>query len=145
MTFHPQFQISHSLLTVLGSMYNAAQFRTEDRVFFLWIWEPECNIQYQLFLFFASELSPHCHFWANILMAYGTEKKFKQEVQNWRNRQLHFPINFPEGLQLGQNEFIIEKLLGKLLFSLLCEFSAPLHRTRIRKKPPPLHKPTQPL
>jgi len=58
-------------------------------------------------------------------------KKFKQEVQNWKNCQLPFHINFLEGLQLGQNEFIIEKLPGKLLSSLLCEFSAPLHRTRI--------------
>jgi hypothetical protein len=63
-------------------------------------------------------------------------KKIQARSSKLEELSITFPYNFLEGLQLGQNEFIIEKLLGKLLFSLLFRFCVPLHRTRIRKKTP---------
>jgi hypothetical protein len=80
-------------------------------------------------------VSPHCHFiWQHY-------NGIWEEVQNWRNCHLPCLINFLEGLQLGQNEFIIEKLLGKLLSS---EDSLP-HYIELEYERKPPYEPTQPL
>jgi hypothetical protein len=51
-------------------------------------------------------------------------KKIQARSSKLAELSITLPYKFPGRLAAGTNEFTIEKLLGKLLSSLLCGFSA---------------------